>query len=191
VGNFSDLYTLDDEVPRLTSRDRRPARFSRVAKYHLPLLWLALFEVRDLRCHARFDEEDRWPYMVSRVDTAVGLLQSRIPALSAIFGPDVGSLANGLGDALIDGAQSSFVILDTQDIGSMVADGTEWTAEMKKMAHAFQEPPPRLVRETSGMLHLAGEHAGPGWKCYLHRFPLEDQAQQRLSEYMAGPDVQA
>jgi hypothetical protein len=187
MSNFSQLYTIDGEGPNLTAGDRRPSRVRKIAKYHLPLLWLSLFDASCMRRYPLSEEDAPWPYLVSHVDAAVEMLQSRVSLLTAIFSFDVGILANNLGEDLFEGGQA-FVILDTHDTGSMVADGAEWTSEVETMMRAFCEPFPRLVQETTGTLRLADKEAGTGWKCYLNRFPLNGQMQYELAEYLAGPE---
>jgi hypothetical protein len=75
MGSYSELYfsgvrgrpgrgTLSNDSPYLLS------------KYHLPILWLGLFDARDIEDDAHSQEPtDVWPY--KRTEAAAALLGSR------------------------------------------------------------------------------------------------------------------
>lgn len=169
MSNQALLYTLDDPQPKLSGRDDRISRREWVASYHLPMLWLALFDEADLRMCDRDGEGDVWPYCVCGTDEALARLQARRPDLVAAFGRRVGWLIHALSEDLAATGQR-FVVLDTWDIGSMVADGPEWAEELR------------------AMLKVVGQEVS---ERYRKHFPLPADADGKAWDvFLAGPDYE-
>jgi hypothetical protein len=169
MSNQALLYTLDDPQPKLSGRDDRVSRREWVASYHLPVLWLALFDEANLRICDRDGEGDVWPYCVCDTEDALARLQARRPGLVAAFGRRVGWLIHSLAEDLAATGQR-FVVLDTWDVGSMVANGPAWADELR------------------AMLRWAGQETS---ESYRKHFPLPPNADgEALDVFLAGPDYE-
>jgi hypothetical protein len=161
MGSYSELYftgvrgrpgrgTLSNDSPYLLS------------KYHLPILWLGLFDTRDIDDDAHSQEPtDVWPYLVKRTEAAAALLGSRWSFLSKHF-PVLQSRWRDQFLSVLRDSGFEYVHLDTHQIGSRVVTGTEWRRELEVMLGMFSAETPvpqgwlgRLLRRPSPQSPLA------------------------------------
>jgi hypothetical protein len=136
MGSYSELYFsntranpgrggLSNDSPYLLS------------KYHLPILWLGLFDTPDIDDDAHSQEPtDVWPYLVKQTKEAAVLFGSRWPFLSKHF-PALESQWHDQLLSMLRDSRFEYVHLDTHQIGSMVVTGPEWRRELEVMLEMF------------------------------------------------------
>lgn len=186
MGNFADLYTSDsDSAPKRGDGERRLA-FHAVAKYHIPVAWLALYVAADIHmCRVDDDPEtEEVPHLVCRREIALDRLHSRIQWL-------VGEFSEGVRPPLLDLhgelslADQPFVHLETMDIGSMVSTPDAWVIDLRVMLSAFDERPPDT--HLAWLSKLLGAEPRKGWQRYYHNFPRPPDIERRPDpEYLVG-----
>jgi tetratricopeptide (TPR) repeat protein len=163
-----------------------------MARYHLPLFWLALFTAEQLvprryqviRDGKAVWSKDEWPYLIAEKDGALRLLESRSAYLVRAFSSDIGEGLRQFIDFL--GADKQpFIHVCTMEIGGMVGTAAEWWPEMKVMLSLFSEEPPRFDGDPQGAPQL--EQLPPGWRKYIERMTANFRIGSKIDmHYFAG-----
>ncbi|HET7154387.1 MAG TPA: hypothetical protein VFI87_03360 [Hyphomicrobiaceae bacterium] len=141
MGNYSELYFAGKKAPPKRGELSNDSPYL-LSKYHVPLLWLALFDPKDIVDIPVDGGEDVNPYLVKARDEAVVMLTSREPWLLSNF-KNLKSLWVSQFKAVLEGADFDYVHLDTSDIGSMVGSGEEWKSLLGKILRMFSEQVPQ------------------------------------------------
>jgi hypothetical protein len=179
VGNFSCLYTLEQDVPRGRLNERLQSAVQFVSKYHVPLLWLALYSESDIKMCQEASQHDAEfvPHLVCDTKDGLGRLLARQHILIAAFTEHLRPLLLEFHDVVLD-ADQKFVHLETMDIGGMQATPDSWAEDLKSMLSAFDSPSPRNTGTFSS-----------GWSCYFHYFPRPVAATASIqTAYFLGDD---
>jgi hypothetical protein len=134
MGEYSALYLTNDvSLPVRGGLTGCPYLLS---KYHIPLLWLALFSDRDIRDVEDPDDGALWPYLVKRRQDAVEMLHSRIDVIESAF-PGLQRRWVDQFMALLNTSAFGFVHLATSEIGSMSYSGPEWREKLATLLDVF------------------------------------------------------
>ena len=166
MGHYSQLYLTNDGVTPERGELSRSATPYLLSKYHIPLLWLALFSSNDIR--EGDIEGEAWPYMVKGRHEAIALLRSRTAFMEQTF-PGLEHSWVEQFDALLTGTPLEFVHLETCDIGAlMCANGDEWRGELQEFLRIFD--PRQSSSETFPERLLYKSPQGPAWDKFITRF---------------------
>ena len=165
MGNYSALY--------LTNSISQPGKGGLIgcptpyllSKYHIPLLWLALFSDSDIREIENQDDGALWPYLVKRRQDAVELLRSRMDVIESAF-PGLQRLWVNQFISLLKTSPLEFVHLATSDIGGMYCSGPEWRKELETFLSIFARAGTNEVVRSS----LSTSAAKRGWAHFNERF---------------------
>lgn len=145
---------MDVERPRLRLGEKpKPSRFSAFASYHLPVAWLALYSVDDLRMLAMDADVDDYlvPFFISNTAIALDRLRSRRAVLVAVFSDDIWPPIEDFIEMVAE-AEQPYIVLDATDVGTDAADA--WAEQLEQMLAGFDMP------------------GSFGWERYFHFFPL-------------------
>jgi hypothetical protein len=185
MGHYSELYFSNTR-----SRPKR-GEFSAdsphlLSKYHVPLLWLALFEPRDIVLIAQEEDDDRWPYLVKTRTEALQLLASREQAIVTRF-PSLKREWLAQFKALLERSPFEYVHLDTSDVGSMVCSGEEWHSKLQSMLSIFSNEPSSPQPSFLGKL-LRRPSAIDGWAIFNSMLgpAFEGEAGEKPWPYCGG-----
>lgn len=108
-----------------------------VAGYHLPILWLALFETQDeLVSEKGVDSE--WHYYAKPILAALALLAKRRDFIIQAF-PDLNTEWIGQFEEVIRNSEFPYVHIETSAVGSVVCTPDEWNTEMRTILTLFSE----------------------------------------------------
>ena len=127
----------------------------------MPLLWLALFEPKDLLAIPEEDGEDSRVYLVKDRVEAIRTLESREALILARF-PKLKPLWLAQFKTLLEQTPLQYVHADTSSVGRMVGTGTEWQSTLEKMLGIFSTPsgpPPSFFDKLLGSLRASGSWA--------------------------------
>jgi len=143
MGNYSELYFSDsNEVlpPGALEGSESPYL---LAKYHVPILWLALFQPTDI-VDKVIEGGETWPYLVKDKQEAATLLSSREEFLLSNF-PFMRPEWLTQFNSLVLQTNLRYVHMDSSDVGTMDGDGPEsWRSCLETMLSMFSvETPPK------------------------------------------------
>src|SRR6185369_212892 len=160
MGSFSELYFSDTRtLPQ--QGDLSEASPYLLSKYHVPLLWLALFEPKDITVIPEEDGVESRVYLVKDRTEAIRALETREAALLARF-PKLKPLWLAQFKTLLEQTPLQYVHADTNEIGGMVGTGTEWQSTLQKMLGIFSTPSgpaPSFFDKLLGRLRASGSWA--------------------------------
>lgn len=140
MGSYSELYfanSLSSPVSVALAESDDPYL---QAKYHVPLLWLALFEPTDIADSPPEDDATSWPHLAKPTSKASALLLSRQEMLARHF-PALQALWVKQFLSMLEGATAKYVHVETSDIGAMVERPAGWRRELRSMLGIFNVPP--------------------------------------------------
>lgn len=123
MGNFSELYFSDNkEVLPPGALEGSDSPYL-LAKYHVPILWLALFQPSDLIDRV-IDDGETWPYLVKDRQDAAALLSSRESFLLSNF-PLLKPEWLTQFKTLVSQSDFRYVHMDSSDVGTLDPGGPE------------------------------------------------------------------
>ena len=163
MSDYSELY--------LTNDVSRPGQGGLIgcpyllSKYHIPLLWLALFSGSDIRDVENQDDGSLWPYLVKRRQDAVEMLHSRAGAIKSAF-PGLQRQWVDQFTSLLNTSPFEFVHLATSDIGGMSHTGPDWREKLEALLSAFDQAKTNEIVGNS----LSTSAANQGWAHFNELF---------------------
>lgn len=169
MSNIASIYTMDVERPRLRLGEKlKPSRFSAFASYHLPVAWLALYSVDDLRMLAMDADVDDYlePFFISSTTVALERLRSRLAIMAAVFSDDVGPVIEDFIEAVTE-ADQPYIVLDATDVAT--DEPNVWAEQLKLIVGGIDVP------------------NSSGWECYFHLFPPRE-LKCPAAEFVVGED---
>lgn len=141
MGNYSELFFTDTpHPPERGALDASPDPMLSV-KNHLPLLWLALFQAKDIVDLPEDEDGQSWPYLAKPVADALPLLVAREAAIQNAF-PALDPVWLDQFKAMLQAASARFVHVDTRDLGCLLDSEEEWRQELALMLGIFEAPRP-------------------------------------------------
>jgi hypothetical protein len=136
------------------------------ANHFVPLLWLALFSVEDLRVVARVDESDQY-YLVCSATEATHRLSLRKANLLGILPTEAERVYAEFEDYIAECA-APYLCCDPNQALSLVSPDAGWLEELRTMIHGLDGAP--VMKRAS--LFRSGTVARPnaGVELYFRRF---------------------
>ena len=168
MGNYSELYFSEEKTPPTPSQLQSSGSPYLLSKYHIPLLWLALFRSADIVSLKDEDGEEEWPYLVAERESALLLLGTREGFLQSNF-PSLDLSWLQLFKSLLEQTPFKYVHVDTSQIGGMVGSGHEWHRELELILGMFSPapaPPPTFLEK---LLRIQTQSKGREWSLFDKR----------------------
>lgn len=141
MGNYTEFWASNRpsvQPPGIDLDDHAPYL---LAKYRLPAVWLALFDVDDLQVFSDLRDKDSLEvHLASPRDVASRRLAQRSDWLLHRF-PSLQPEWLAQFQGWIDGMPEAYVHLATMDVASMSFGAGEWAEELPRILRMFDEPP--------------------------------------------------
>ena len=151
MGHYSELYFSDSSAQPARGAIGESAHPYLVSKYHVPLLWLALFATTDIVDGVPDDNEEAWPYLVKSKSAALALLSSRGSVLAESF-PALKPIWLQQFTSMVQRTGAEYIHLDTSDIGAMADRADSWRLSLEAMLRIFSVPPFSPAKSLVGRL---------------------------------------
>jgi hypothetical protein len=183
MGNYAHLL-LSNTAQARTKAELVEASPIFSAKYHLPIVWLSLFDasdiamVKDYTSNRPDNKTISMPYPVRSKSSALALMNERRAWITAAF-PKLEIEWVDEFERILNRYDNQYVYLDSREICIMVAPTSEaWSVELRRMLGMFEEVAPRFDPSVEN-LSLPFEEAmarieRSGWDNYVLRFGTPD-----------------
>ena len=163
MGHHTILRSGNTALPGQETDNASPELYL-VAKYNVPICWLALFGVNDIKAF-RDDREEAWPYLIAPRESALLRLRNRRDLMFNLL-PKAHLTTFEMFCSLLDGLRQPYLHCDTSDVGSMHSDADEWRGMLREMLEALDHAPPSRMRTGLAGI-LFGSGLSRGWSRLL------------------------
>ena len=163
MADYSELYFSNKKTSTRQGELNVSGSPYLLAKYHVPLFWLALFEREDI-VDVR---DDVWPHMVKSRLGAAALFSSRQAIMQRRF-PSLRPQWHEQFKEFLLQVPFEYVHVDTSQIGSISSTAQEWRADIETMLGLFSERPTSPLSELLGKLYYKWA-PNPGWELFQMR----------------------
>lgn len=137
MGSYSELY-FSDVMTKPGEGELSETAPYLLSRYHLPLLWLALYRRENLtEVPEPSEPANLWPYLVAPRTEALATLAARRELLVLHF-PSMKPLWFDQFTAMLEQTPFAFVHLDTMDIGSVLYAAPQWRQVLEALLGIFE-----------------------------------------------------
>jgi hypothetical protein len=167
MGDYSELYFANSNR-KIADQQGEPGSPYLLAKYHVPLFWLALFERDDIVDVRDEATGEAWPHLVKARTAAAALFSSRQAFVQSRF-PSLRSVWQQQFEQFLLRTPFEYVHVDTSQIGAMIGSASQWRADLETMLGLFSENP-SATRRPSFLGKLFYKWApSPAWELFQMR----------------------
>jgi hypothetical protein len=172
MGHYAILHSSVCSEPHRAKEGGQPELYL-MAKYCLPIFWVALFRPENMHQFACDDlDGETWPYLLGRREDCVAQLLKRRTNLFSVLPQMHLPVYESFIDVL-QKVQQPYLHFESDDIAGLCgSEPPEWTSELLDAMAALDARPPERIR--SGLAALfRGSGLGSGWEGLLLKNSIE------------------